>query len=55
MATKKEAEKKRLLREIGNLCHECCERGFDWDGDVVCPRCQLSKLYDAMNIELEGE
>ena len=39
---------KRLLDEVSDVCHECCEHGFDWDGDVVCPTCPMSRLFDAL-------
>lgn len=47
---------KRLLDEVSDVCHECCERGFDYDRDVVCPTCPVSRLYDKLIVnDEEGE
>lgn len=51
---------KRLLDEVSDVCHECCERGCDYPGrggfDCNCPTCPVSRLYDKLvGNDEEGE
>ena len=46
---------KELDNAVGIVCHECCNRGFDYDGyDCVCSACNVSRIYDILLENIKG-